>query len=182
MLDAARIASRGVPVPVDLVDSDTVSFPVALCVAAGYEARAAGGDQAAIAAAARATAEVVDSVFIVGAPQLALRSGRLGGTIPEPTTILGLGPDGLVDHGTAVDIDDALSLMTERIRAAALGRSLRVGVGDADRTDLGDRLAALVEGATGIDELIRYEIGPSVGSHSGAGTVGAVWAPTSRGM
>ena len=60
---------------------------------------------------------------------------------------------------------------------AASGQSLRVGVGDADRPDLGDRLAAALAGAVGVVELTRYEVGPSVGAHSGPGTVGAVWAP-----
>lgn len=178
VLDAARIATREFAIPVVLVDTGTVSFPVALCAVAACDAATAGRDCDAVAAAARATAAVVDSIFVVGVPELARRGGRLGATaVPTPTTMLTLGPGGLAEHGTATDLDDAIDRMAAHVRAAAIVQPLRVGVGDADRPDLGARLASALAGSEGIDELTRYEIGPSVGSHSGPGTVGAVWAP-----
>lgn len=178
VLDAARVAAREIGVDVELVDSATASFPVALCVAAACDLRAAGGDLAEIAAAASATAAVVDSIFVVGVPELARRGGRLGTTeVASPTAILSLGPGGLAEHATASDVDDAIERMAAHVCEAASGQSLRVGVGDADRPDLGDRLAAALTGASGVVELTRYEVGPSVGAHSGPGTVGAVWAP-----
>lgn len=186
VLAAAGTAAEECPVPVELVDTATVSFPVALCVAAACEARDQGVEVSAtataaraMATAARAIAGVVDSVFIVGAPELARRGGRFGDAAPEDgtTTILGLGPGGFVDLGATTGIDDAISQMADHVRSAATGRSLRVGVGDADRPDLGTRLSDALGGVTGVDELVRYEVGPSVGAHSGPGTVGAVWAP-----
>ncbi len=179
VLDAASIAVRSVGADVVVVDTGTVSFPVALCVAAAVDARNAGGDTSAVAAAARAAAQVVDSIFVVGVPELAHRGGRLQGSVavPTSTTILTLGPAGLAEHGDARSIDDALEQMAAHVRSAAHGRPLRVGVGDADRPDLGAQLTSRLEGVEGIAELIRYEIGPSVGAHSGPGTVGAVWAP-----
>lgn len=178
VLGAARIAAREVSVEVALVDTATASFPVALCVAAACDARAGGGDLGGLEAAASATAAVVDSIFVVGVPELARRGGRLGPTaVASPTSILTLGPAGLAEHGTATGIDDAIDRMATQVRDAASGQLLRVGVGDADRPDLGDRLAATLAGSDGIVELTRYEIGPSVGAHSGPGTVGAVWAP-----
>jgi len=179
VLAAAHVAAREVTVDVELVDTGTVSFPVAMCVAAACDARSAGADVAATADAARATAEVVDSIFVVGVSELARRGGRLGDdTISESTTILTLGPTGLGEHATATDIDDAIARMAAHVRRVALtGRPLRVGVGDADRPGLGAELTAALEGAEGIAELTRYEVGPSVGAHSGPGTLGAVWAP-----
>ena len=91
--------------------------------------------------------------------------------------MLTLGPAGLAEHSHADDLDDALARMAAHVRGRAAGATLRVGVGDADRPDLGDRLAHLIGGAPGVAELVRYEVGPSVGAHSGPGTVGAVWAP-----
>ncbi len=176
-MGAATIAARDLP-EVELVDSGTVSFPVSLCIAAACDARAGGADAGGVAAAARAAAREVDSVFIVGAPDLAQQGGRLGDTVARPElTILGLGPDGLRDLGSAGDLDDAIARMASLVAEAAQGRTLRVGVGDADRPELGERLAAAIDGSSGVAELIRYEVGPSVGAHSGPGTVGAVWAP-----
>jgi len=178
VLDAARIAAREVSIDVELVNTATTSFPVALCVAAACDARAAGGDLEVLEAAASSTAAVVDSIFVVGVPELARRGGRLGTTaVASPTSILTLGPAGLAEHGTATGIDDAIDRMATHVRDAASGQSLRVGVGDADRPDLGDRLAAALARSDGIVELTRYEVGPSIGAHSGPGTIGAVWAP-----
>ncbi|MBA3283324.1 MAG: DegV family EDD domain-containing protein [Acidimicrobiia bacterium] len=66
VLDAARIAAREVSIDVELVNTATTSFPVALCVAAACDARAAGGDLEVLEAAASSTAAVVDSIFVVG--------------------------------------------------------------------------------------------------------------------
>jgi DegV family protein with EDD domain len=179
VLDAATIATRSAPVDVALVDTGTVSFPVALCVVAACDARDRSDDPSSVVAAAQATAAVVDSIFIVGVPELARRGGRLGTAVavPEPTTILTLGPNGLADLGTAADLDGALARMAAHISEIGVAGPLRIGVGDADCPELGDRLANLIEGSPGVVELTRYEVGPSVGAHSGAGTVGAVWAP-----
>ncbi len=179
VVNAASIAASELTVPIELVDTGTVSFPVALCVAAAVDARNAGADAAGIAAAARATAEVVDSVFIIGIPELARRGGRFGDKAETNTTILGLGPSGLTTVAEAVDLDDAIVQMAQLLRsiAAAGAQPLRVGVGDADRPDLGAHLTEALAEAPGIADLVRYDVGPSVGAHSGPGTVGAVWAP-----
>ena len=122
VLDAARIAAREIRVDVELVDTATASFPVALCVAAACDTRAAGGDLAEIAAAASATAAVVDSIFVVGVPELARRGGRLGTTeVASPTAILTLGPGGLAEHATAADLDDAIERMAAHVRASGVG-------------------------------------------------------------
>lgn len=88
-----------------------------------------------------------------------------------------LGPTGLAEHSKATSIDDALARMAHHIHTIAATQPIRVGVGDADRPDLGDQLAAALAGHPGIVEITRYEVGPSVGAHTGPGTLGAVWAP-----
>lgn len=176
---AATVAAREVDVPVELVDTGTVSFPVALCVAAAARRRDAGASSDEVVEAVHRTAGTVDSVFIVGAPELMRRSGRLPSEMadPSPTSILGLGPAGLVDAGTVGSIADALGAMADHVATVARHQPIRVGVGDAHRPDLGAHLADLISGHPGVVDVVRYEIGPSVGAHSGAGTVGAVWSP-----
>ncbi len=178
VVDAARLAARETEIPVEVVDSGTASFPVALCVAAAADARRAGGDRTAVVEAAHRTAAVVDSIFVVGAPDLARQGGRLpAGLAVAAMTLLTLGPAGLGEHDTVGDLDQALEAMAGHVVARAATGPLRVGVGDADRPGLGDDLAARIGAVDGIVELTRYQIGPSVGAHGGAGTVGAVWAP-----
>ena len=55
---------------------------------------------------------------------------------------------------------------------------IRVGVGHAMRDTVAERLAAGLEHQPGIDALTMYEVGPSVGAHTGPGTIGVVYAPT----
>lgn len=176
---AALVAAREVDIPVELVDTGSVSFPVALCVAAAARRRAAGASIDEVIDAARQTAATVDSVFIIGAPELMRRGGRLPHQMedPTPTTILRLGPSGLTELSSADTVAGSLDTMADHVAAEASRRPIRVGVGDAHRPDLGAHLAELISGHPGVTELVRYEIGPSVGAHSGPGTVGAVWSP-----
>lgn len=171
---AATVAAELAPLPVEVVDTGLVSFPVALCVWAAAEAPAGGA-----AAAALATAAETSSVFVVGVPDLARRGGRFTTVAGELTSasILELGPGGLSELTSVDDVDAALDAMAAHVGARAASTSLRVGVGDADRPELGARLADRLAGTAGIAELVRYDVGPSVGAHTGAGTVGTVWAP-----
>jgi fatty acid-binding protein DegV len=82
--------------------------------------------------------------------------------------------------GRVADLEAAAGAMASYVRAA--GASLRVGVGLADAatlplvTALEDRLRVAPE----VDELVRYRIGPSVGVHTGPGTVGAMFSARRR--
>jgi fatty acid-binding protein DegV len=43
--------------------------------------------------------------------------------------------------------------------------------------EIGDDLAARLEALSDVSEVVRYDIGPSVGAHTGLGTAGAVFFP-----
>lgn len=88
-------------------------------------------------------------------PDVALDGGHPGtsqlAVLASPTSIPTLGPAGLAEHG----IDDAIDRMAAHVRDGTSGQSLRVGVGDTDRPDLSDRLAAALARSDGIVELTR---------------------------
>jgi fatty acid-binding protein DegV len=67
--------------------------------------------------------------------------------------------------------------MAEQVEQAAAARPLRVGVGDAAAEGLATALATRLEDKAGVEELVRYEVGPSVVAHTGLGTAGAVYFP-----
>ena len=77
----------------------------------------------------------------------------------------------------APDLEAAADAMAGVVRAA--GPCLRVGVGlsDAGTLPLVMALEERLRGRPEVRELVRYRIGPSVGAHTGPGTVGAMWAP-----
>ena len=183
-VNSARLASQVSPVPVRIVDTGTASFAVSLCLWAGAEAVATGATLEDAAGAAERTSATVGNVFVVGALDVARAGGRLAGDVGDTTAtasipVLTLAGGVMQPVERCADLDQAADVMARFVRAA--GPSLRVGVGLSDPgtlplvTALEDRL----RGAAEVGELVRYRIGPSVGAHTGPGTVGAMFAPTS---
>jgi DegV family protein with EDD domain len=182
-VNAVTVAARSSPVPVEIVDTGTASFAVACCVWAAGEALAASGDVTRAANVARRVAGHVGNVFIVGALDLASRGGRLaadaaaltagGGGVP----VLALADGRMEAVGRAHDVESAVDVMTAHFVEVAAGTPQRVGVGDAVTPGLAVEYAARLAERPEVAELVRYEIGPSVGAHTGAGTVGACFFP-----
>jgi DegV family protein with EDD domain len=178
-LNAARLAAADSPIPVELVDTGEASFPIAACVWSAADAIAAGADSAEAANHARDTARRVGNVFIVGAPDLTQRSGRLAtDTVPSAeheVSVLALEASRIQVIGTVADVDEAIESMTAHVHAAVAEGRQRVGVGDADAPRLGDALAQAITDHVPTSEVVRYRVGPSVAAHTGRGTVGAVY-------
>jgi fatty acid-binding protein DegV len=74
-------------------------------------------------------------------------------------------------------LDEAAEIMAGFIRAG--GTLLRVGVGVSDpgTVPLVEALEQRLREAPEVSEVVRYVIGPSVGAHTGPGTVGAMFSP-----
>ena len=181
-VNSARLASQVSPVPVRIVDTGTASFAVSLCLWEAAEAAAAGATMDEAAAVAQGVGATVGNVFVVGALDLARAGGRLGGEVAasaHTVPVLTLAGGVMREVDRCAHLDEAAEVMAGFIRAA--GSSLRVGVGVSDPGTL-----PLVEGLEGrlreapeVSEVVRYVIGPSVGAHTGPGTVGAMFAPRS---
>jgi DegV family protein with EDD domain len=178
-VNAVRVAAGSSQVPVEIVDTGTASFAVACCVWAAGEVLAAGGDLSRAADAARRVAGEVGNVFIVGALDLARRGGRLaaGAAEGEGLPVLALAAGQMQSVGQVHDVEAAVDAMTDYLVEAAAGAPQRVGVGDALAPELAEAYAARLADRPAVAELVRYEIGPSVGAHTGAGTVGACFFP-----
>jgi DegV family protein with EDD domain len=177
---SATVAAGLVDVAVDIVDTGAASFPVALCVWAAADEVAAGRTAAQAAAVARATATRTGSLFVVGVPELARRGGRfvtVDGDL-TPTSILELVDGKIREHSRVADHDTAIDLMIDHTLRIAREEPIRVGVGHAMRDAVAERLAEGIEHHPGIEALTVYEVGPSVGAHTGPGTIGVVYAPT----
>ncbi len=178
-VNAASVAAGSSPVPVEIVDTGTASFAVACCVWAAGEALAAGADAGYAADVARRVADQLGNVFIVGALELARRGGRLaaGAAEGEGVPVLALADGQMQPVGRAHDVESAVDAMTDYFVDVAAGASQRVGVGDAVTPGLAEEYARRLSERPEVAELVRYEIGPTVGAHTGAGTVGACFFP-----
>jgi DegV family protein with EDD domain len=182
-VNAVSVAAGSSPVPVEIVDTGTASFAVACCVWAAGEVLAAGGDLTHAADVARHVADQVGNVFIVGALDLARRGGRLAAdgaaltAAGEGLPVLALSEGKMRAVGRVHDVESAVDAMTDYLVEAADGAAQRVGVGDALTPELAGEYAARLAARPEVAELVRYEIGPSVGAHTGAGTIGACFFP-----
>ena len=176
-LQAARLAAAQAPLPVELVDTGSASFPVTLCAWAAADALAAGADPASAAAAARAVAGTVGNVFVVGALAVARRGGRLAGDVVDPAQVpvLALAAGAMRQVAQVQDRAGAVDAMTAYVRTQAGTARLRVGVGQLGAPELADELEQSLRGSVEVAELVRYVVGPSIAAHTGVGTVGCVF-------
>jgi DegV family protein with EDD domain len=180
-VNAVAVAAGSSPVPVEVVDTGTASFAVACCAWAAGEALEKGADLADAAGAARRVAGELGNVFIVGALDLARRGGRLaaGAAEGDGLPVLALTDGRMEAVGRVRDVETAVDAMTDYFVQVAGGIPQRVGVGDALTPGLAAAYAARLADRPEVTELVRYEIGPTVGAHTGAGTVGACFFPVS---
>ncbi|MEA2826140.1 MAG: hypothetical protein QOG43_579 [Actinomycetota bacterium] len=184
-VNSARLAAGGAAVPVRIVDTGSASFAIAFAAWEAAEAAAGGATVDEVVAAAERVSGLVGNVFVVGGLALARAGGRLaedatadaGGLAIPVLTLAGGAVRAL---GTAADIDQAVRIMADHVRAG--GTSLRVGISVADPGTLPvvEALEDLLRDAPEVGELIRYRVGPSVGAHTGPGTAGAMFYPHPR--
>lgn len=169
---SAVLAAGMSPVPVDVVDSGTISG--GLCLVAGEVGRAlADGmphDEA--VALARSLSGRIASTWTSDTTALLQAGGRLSDDVPDGVPVLAL--EGTVRVlGAARSVDEAIALQAEAIRTAAAQSPTRVTVGHGDVAELADALEQALTGAPGVLGVDRYVVGPVVGAHAGAGNVGA---------
>ena len=178
-LASATLAADMVDIPVALVDTGVGSFPVALAVWAAAEMLSEGGTVEQARASAERTSRDTGSLFVVGVPAVARRGGRfvsVGGDL-TPTTVLELTNGELHDRGTVADLDAAIEAMVDGTVAAAESGALRVGVGHAVHADVAEQMRQRLRARLPGSEVVVYEVGPSVGAHTGPGTLGTVYTP-----
>lgn len=178
-VNSARLASQVAPVPVRIVDTGTASFAVSLCLWAAAEAAAAGATLDEAAAAAERVGATVGNVFVVGALDLARAGGRLAGDVaasPAGVPVLTLAGGVMREIDRCRDSEEAAEAMTGFIRAGGVSLRVGVGVSDAGSVPLVEALEERLRGAPEVSEVVRYVIGPSVGAHTGPGTVGAMFS------
>lgn len=179
-LNSARLAARSVAVPVRLVDSATASFGISCCVWAAAEAIEAGASIDEAAAAAETLAPDIGNVFIVGGLDLLRASARSGDALSAVNVADGIPVLSLADGQVKVvdrvgSVDEAVAAMAACVLTGENGCRVAVGFADRQAAPLADALEAAIVDAPNVIEVVRYRVGPSVGAHTGPGTVGAFW-------
>jgi DegV family protein with EDD domain len=169
---SAVLAAGMSPVPVEVVDSGTISGGLCLVVAEVGRALADGMPYDDAVALARSLSQRVASTWTSDSTALLQAGGRFAADVPDGVPVLAL--EGTVRVlGSARSTEEAIDLQAQAIRAAAAASPTPVTVGHGDVPDLADALEQAVAGAPGVLGVDRYVVGPVVGAHAGAGNVGA---------
>ncbi len=179
-VDAARVAARRASVEVRVVDSQTASFGVSCAIWEAAEAIRSGGDLEETAQVASQVGGRTGNVFVLGTLELARRGGRLQPGLEDhpqgarSVPVLSMIEGKMVEVGRAESFGGACEAMAEYIQDSP-GSTKRVAVGTADTPTeaLASALEERLRLAPDVVDLIHYRIGPSVGAHTGPGTVGA---------
>jgi len=185
-VNSARLAAASSPVPVRIVDTGTASFGVTFAAWAAADAVGAGADLDEVVAAAERVGGNVGNVFVIGVLDLARAGGRLA---EEPADdpaepahapaipVLTLAGGAMRTIGHAADLAQAAKIMADHVRASGTSLRVAVGVADAGTLPMVEAVEALLRDTPEVRELIRYRVGPSVGAHTGPGTMGMMFHP-----
>ncbi len=171
-INAARLAAHSTPVPVRLVDSGTAGFGTSCSVWAAADAVASGASLDEAAQVAEKLLPSIGAVFVLGAID-PLCEDRLGAD-PEGQTDVPVmtARDGRIEVlGRFATMVDAVDSMADYV--IDWGDRLKVAVGHSDSTSapLADALEDGIGPAANVLEVVRYRIGPSMGVHTGRGSV-----------
>lgn len=168
-------------VSIETVDSQTVS--AALGLLAIFAARMAMRGLAAsqIRSRLEAMRQRVHMIFVVDTLEYLARGGRIGKARALLGQMLGIKPILTVQDGEVAPLDKVrggraahprvIELFKARVNAA---EPVVVCLAHAQAPVWADRLKNLIQQQFSVSELIECEIGPTVGTHAGPGTVGAV--------
>ena len=109
-VDSARLAARTSPVPVHVIDTESVAMGLGFAVQAGAAAAAEGAGAEAVAAAVRSCAAAAYILFYVPSLEQLRRGGRIGAAAGWFGTLLAVKP--------ILAIRDGLVVPIERVRTA----------------------------------------------------------------
>lgn len=180
-VDMARLAAREVSVPVDVIDSRSVSMGLGFVVLAAARARANGASMSEAAAAARALIPRIQVRMFVESLRYLHLGGRIGaaqrwvGTALDHKPILSVqdGQTGVV--GQARGRKAALKALIDQVAVQAGSRPLHIAVVHAlaplDALWLYDQIA---EEFTCVEHYYA-ELSPVLGTHVGPGCVGVAF-------
>ena len=183
-VQSARLAAQRAGLPVEVVDSRQVGGGLALMALAAQRAAEAGGDVAAVMAAAERVRQGLVNLVVVDTLDYLRRGGRLSGTQAFVGTMMRVKPILTVSDGRIEPLERARTFSRALERLATL-----VGdhVGDVpadvvvthalapDRAaELWEALGARIEVARSLTTVF----GPVLGTHTGPGAVAVAAVPS----
>lgn len=183
---AARLGARDAAVPVHVLDTGSASFGVSVCVWAAAVALDRGANPDDVQRRIKGLVARLGTAFMVGVPLLTERGGRAAGVGLDgdgvPVLVMSAGQVEVLDRVSTVE--DTIDVMSTYARSwldrEPGGITVAIGTADAPSRPLSDRLDRTLRDLPGVDDVLHYRVGPSVGAHTGPGTFGLFVFPTIR--
>ncbi|MDQ2725625.1 MAG: DegV family protein [Actinomycetota bacterium] len=181
-IEAARQAARELDgrLPVQVVDSESVTMGEGLVVVEAAQRAAAGAGLDEVVAAA---VDAVGRMKVYGAIDTLenlRKGGRIGGAQALLGSLLAIKPvievrDGVVEQESKQRTRArSLEYLAGKVKAA--GPIARLAVSGADAPDL-DKFLDLLDGVHPTERLLLGDIGPVIGTHAGPRAIGVAWLP-----
>ena len=161
---------------VKVVDSELVSMPLGLLVLAAASLAASGAGVAEVISRCEPVRRAATAYFTVASLESLRRGGRIGRASAMIGSVLQVKPVLRLDGGQVTPVervrtyDRAVARVLELTRLAGGGGQICAIVGHASQPDVAERLVRELEPVA--DTLLVQPLGPVVGAHAGAGTVG----------
>lgn len=169
------------PVAIETVDSQTVSAALGLLALLAARMAMRGLSASQIRSRLEGMRQRVHMIFVVDTLEYLARGGRIGKARAFLGQMLGIKPILTVQDGEVAPLDKVrggraahprvIELFKARVNPA---EPVVVCIAHAQAPVWADRLKNLIQQNFNVSELIETEIGPTVGTHVGPGTVGAV--------
>ena len=185
-VEAARLAAHESPVPVHVVDSETLGMAMGFAVVAAAQVAAHGGDLSAVTSAVSARLAGSKVLFYVDTLEHLRRGGRIGAASALLGSALAIKPILAVRGGRIVPVEKVRtsSRAIARIQSMVFDQVNRGGhVVDVavHHLDAAVRAEALAEDLRarlpGTPKVIVVELGAVVGAHVGPGTLAIAFSP-----
>ncbi|MBN2403981.1 MAG: DegV family protein [Coriobacteriia bacterium] len=183
--ESAVLASVSSPVPVRVIDTCTVSAAVALSIGAALAARDAGGDGAAIEAAARKVVDTDRLLFALDTLEYLVKGGRAGKAKGLAASLLNIKPvltfneEGTIEpFKNAKGTKKALQLIAEQVAQDSANGRVRVALLHSLSPDLVEALKQALD-AAGADYEVEgvHELGAVIGTYGGPRAIGIGYYP-----
>ncbi|MBO3751290.1 DegV family protein [Streptosporangiaceae bacterium NEAU-GS5] len=184
-VEAATIAAKEAPIPVEVIDSRSIAMGLGFPALAAARAAEQGADLAEAAAMARQCAAATRSYFYVDTLEHLRRGGRIGvianlfGSALAIKPLLHIG-DGAISLLEKVRTSSrAIARLEELALLAAGDDAVNVAVCHLSAAPRAEALAArLADRIPNAVRLLTVEVGPVVSAHTGPGLLGVTISPT----
>jgi DegV family protein with EDD domain len=185
-VEAARLAAAEAPVPVEVVDSETIGMAMGYAVVTAAEAAAGGADVGAVLDAVRTRLEPSGVLFYVDTLEHLRRGGRIGAASALLGSALAIKPILAVRGGRIVPVEKVRTSSRAVARIIAMvvehvekgGNVVDLAVHHLDAAERAEQIAAELRTVVpGSPEVAVVELGAVVGAHVGPGTVAIAVSP-----